>query len=130
MTILLLLLAPILPLLLADNQCNPADIDIITKRDSFGEFAYDCGFRSLGSGRRTAKCVMEGCGVSEGCAHCYGTFTKCGRGCAMQCVIGGNPATPACQKCMDKTPCVDALSKCTGISELPPPPSRRNHQCN
>ncbi|KAF4695522.1 hypothetical protein FOZ60_004592 [Perkinsus olseni] len=130
MTRLCLLASVAVALVSADNQCSPADLDIITKRDNFNEFVYGCAVKKLGDGDRTARCVRDGCGISSACADCYGLYTKCGRSCAGKCVIAGRPSDQSCQDCVESMSCGSKLAACIGVSEPPSPPSSRSNQCN
>ncbi|KAF4677518.1 hypothetical protein FOL47_000906 [Perkinsus chesapeaki] len=124
-----ILLIGVLGMALADGKCTPSDVNVIQNSGKFNEFVYDCSYKTWGSGSRTSTCVQNGCGISPGCAACFGQSTSCGGSCAWKCAIFGKPSDQGCQNCLNSKGCTKALEACTGITNLPAPPSYRSSSC-
>ncbi|KAF4677578.1 hypothetical protein FOL47_000533 [Perkinsus chesapeaki] len=124
-----ILLIGVLGMALADGKCTPSDVNVIQKSGKFNEFVYHCSYTTWGSGPGTAECVKNGCGISPGCAECFGQSTSCGALCGGPCALAGNPSDEKCQDCLNSKGCPKALEECTGITNLPPPPSDRSSSC-
>ncbi|EER17622.1 hypothetical protein Pmar_PMAR023539 [Perkinsus marinus ATCC 50983] len=112
----------------ADNACTDADKKTIDGK-LFTGFLYHCASDALFNPKGIIpKCLKEGCGLTDGCAQCFGQYGQCGLSCALQCLK--DPSDPACKTCMDDHGCTAALLKCTGLKERLLPPKGKSDKCS
>jgi hypothetical protein len=99
----------------ATGACtNSADDAIVndTSKDVDGTTST-CGQSNIGNHAATKDCIIQGTGLSDGCAECYANVVDCVvANCITECL-----ADPNGQPCSDcrKTNCDPAFETCSGI---------------
>ncbi|KAF4733857.1 hypothetical protein FOZ63_025555 [Perkinsus olseni] len=119
--------ALVVTLVAADSACTAADRTVMAN-DHFPGVLWQCSEDALLTPKKVIPpCLKKDCGLSEGCAECFGDFGQCGLSCASKCL--GNPSSADCAKCMDDHNCNKALLECTGLDKLFPPPTEKYSKC-
>ncbi|KAF4668415.1 hypothetical protein FOZ61_006481 [Perkinsus olseni] len=110
----------------ANNACTDTDKQKI-KSVSFSNFFHKCGADNRLSLGRIPSCLTTGCGLSAGCASCFGDVAQCGGiHCFFKCFF--NNLAPACADCVTKN-CQDAYFSCTGMTEPLTPATELSDKC-
>ncbi|KAF4744682.1 hypothetical protein FOZ62_028539 [Perkinsus olseni] len=101
--------ALVVTLVAADSACTAADRTVMAN-DHFPGVLWQCSEDALLTPKKVIPpCLKKDCGLSEGCAECFGDFD--------------------CAKCMDDHNCNKALLECTGLDKLFPPPTEKYSKC-
>ncbi|KAF4671008.1 hypothetical protein FOZ61_006826 [Perkinsus olseni] len=98
--------ALVIALAAANNACNDADKNRINGQ-LFPGFFLRCSKQALLDPTKIPPCLQTGCGLTSGCATCFGDFGQCALGCAGVCL--GNPASGESHVCASSQLCTARL---------------------